>query len=439
MRDRLDCDVLIAGAGPTGLTLAIELVRRNISVRIIDLASEPFQGSRGKGLQPRTLEIFDLLGIIAPVLAAGALYPFLRIHLGPFAFNAGSLGTHHEARVERPYPNLLMVPQARTEQILRDHLSKLGCETEFGAGFAGMEQDDQGVGITLLDGETVRVRYLIGCDGGRSAVRKALGLVLHGADIDKKTMIVADLEIDDLDRSYWHVWPLNRAGPVSLSPLPHTKLFQLQAPASMGRDTLEESVHRRTGQRIKEIVWQSTFKHQSRMVDRYRVGRVLLAGDAAHIHPPSGAQGLNTGVQDAWNLGWKLASVIKGGDVALLDSYEAERLPVAANVLNLTKTLHVAKSRTRGDLTNQLSLSYDESPLSDGTAWGALHPGDRMPDKILPDGRRVFDVFRSGGPVQFVCRDGTHILVRPDGYVGSITQTATRDYARNAVEQIMFD
>ncbi len=434
-----DCDVLIAGGGPTGLTLAIELARRNIGVRLIDSAIEPFRGSRGKGIQPRTLEIFDMMGVISPFLEAGALYPFLYIHLGPFSFRAGSLGTHHSPSMDRPYPNLLMVPQWRTEEILSAHLLTLGCEAERGLGFTSMSQDDDGVSVLLSNGEFVRTRYLIGCDGGRSAVRKALGLALHGTEIDKKTMIVADLQITDLDRNFWHVWPLNRAGSVTLCPLPNTNLFQLQAPASVDKNGVEAAVHQTTGQRVNHVTWQSTFKHQSRMVDRYRVGRVLLAGDAAHIHPPSGGQGLNTGVQDSWNLGWKLASVIGGASPSLLDSYEQERLSVAAGVLDLTKELHVAKSRKRGELTNQLSHSYRDSVLSTGLPSDEMHPGDRMPDKILPDGRRLFDALRSNNATQFARRNGTQVLVRPDGYIGSIGKAKVDRFAGVAVAHADYD
>jgi 2-polyprenyl-6-methoxyphenol hydroxylase-like FAD-dependent oxidoreductase len=432
-------DVLIAGAGPTGLTLAIELVRRGVAVRLIDSANEPFRGSRGKGLQPRTLEIFDLMGVIKPIVEAGALYPYMRLHFGPFSFKIGSLGTHHVPDEKRPYPNLWMVPQWRTEEILRSHLATLGGAVEAGVGLESLTQDERSVMATLSTGETVRAAYLVGCDGGRSTTRKAVGLTLHGNDLDHKTMIVADLEIEGLDRRTWHVWPMNWGGARSLCPLPNTNLFQLQAPATIDIDGLEAGILRTTGQRVTKIAWQSRFKHQTRMVDRYRIGRVLLAGDAAHIHPPSGAQGLNTGIQDAWNLGWKLAWMVRGGDQSVLDSYEQERLPVAAAVLNLAKKLHVAKSLKRGDLTNQLTLNYRDSPLSTGAPLSGLSPGDRMVNRLLPDGSRVFDALRHGGASQFASRSGQFILVRPDGYVASITQTKLETYAGGPVSHFGWD
>jgi 2-polyprenyl-6-methoxyphenol hydroxylase-like FAD-dependent oxidoreductase len=432
-------DVLIAGAGPTGLTLTIELVRRGISVRCIDSAVEPFIGSRGKGLQPRTLEIFDLMGVIKPIIEAGSLYPYFRFHFGPVSFKLGSLGTHHAPDETRPYPNVWMVPQWRTEEILRSHLTALGGKVEVGIGLESLSQDEHSVSATLSTGETVRSGYLVGCDGSRSATRKALGLTLHGNDVDDKTMIVADLEIKDLDRQTWHVWPINRGGTPSLCPLPNTNLFQLQSPVSIDSGGLEAGVRRTTGQRVTRVAWQSRFKHQARMVDRYRVGRVLLAGDAAHVHPPSGGQGLNTGIQDAWNLGWKLAWMLRGGDQSVLDSYEQERLPVAAAVLNLTKELHAARSIKRGDLTNQLGLNYRDSPLSIGTPLSGLYPGDRMVNRLLPDGSCVFDALRHNGASQFVSRTGQFVLVRPDGYVASITRIKLESYAGGPVSNFDWD
>ena len=152
-----------------------------------------------------------------------------------------------------------------------------------------------------------------------------------------------------------------------------------------------------------------------RMVDHSRMGRVFLAGDAAHIHPPTGGQGLNTGIQDAYNLGWKLAHVLRGGPESLLDTYEAERLPVAAAVLGLSKQIFRTRSLKRGEATNQLRLHYRTSALSSGKPLGGLHPGDRMPDARLGDGSRLFEQMRGTHGTEFVMRDRTRILIRLTG------------------------
>jgi hypothetical protein len=172
------------------------------------------------------------------------------------------------------------------------------------------------------------------------------------------------------------------------------------------------------------------------MVQRYRAGRVFLAGDAAHVHPPSGGQGLNTGVQDAYNLGWKLACVLRGGPETLLDSYEAERLPVAAAVLGLSKHLYRSRSLKRGDATNQLALHYRASSLSSGRTLGSLHPGDRMPDIRLADGSRLFGSMRGPHATEVVTTEGARILIRPDGYIAHIGDRHFTDYAGFPVQQV---
>ncbi|MDB5470529.1 MAG: putative monooxygenase [Caulobacter sp.] len=156
----------------------VELLRRNIPIRLVDSASGPFLGSRGKGVQPRSLEIFDLIGIADEMVAVSSLYPFMKVHFGPFGFKTGSLGTHHPSSEALPYPNMLMIPQWRTEEILRAHLIKLGGKIEYDTGLAAVDQSDEGVTVTLTSGERVEARYLVGCDGGRSATRKAIGLEL---------------------------------------------------------------------------------------------------------------------------------------------------------------------------------------------------------------------------------------------------------------------
>jgi 2-polyprenyl-6-methoxyphenol hydroxylase-like FAD-dependent oxidoreductase len=427
--------VLIVGAGPTGLTLALDLARRAISFRLIEAAVKPFEGSRGKGIQPRTLEIFDDLGVIDAILGAGALYPKLRMHFGPLSFRAGSLGSFRKPTESVPYPNLWMVPQSRTEEILRARLSALGHEVEFGKELQTFSQEEHGLYATLSTGERVQADYLAGCDGGRSTVRKALGLKLEGEAVDEKPMLVADVEVEGLDRRDWHIWPLTRGSPVGLCPLPRTALFQLTAKAeSMGPD-IESAVHKATGHRIVRVSWSSIYRPAARMVNRFRVGRVFLAGDAAHVHPPTGGQGLNTGVQDAYNLGWKLAHVLRGGPDSLLDTYEAERLPIAA-VLGLSKRLYQTRSIKRGDATNQLALHYRTSSLSSGVTIGSLHPGDRMPDGLLNDGSRLFDHLRGGHATEIVTPDGPRILIRPDGYIAHIGTTHFTEYAGEPTRQI---
>jgi len=189
--------VLIVGAGPTGLTLGVDLARRGISFRLIDAAAAPFEGSRGKGIQPRTLEIFEDLEVIESILAAGALYPKLRTHLGPLSLRAGSLGSSRPSTDNVPYPNLWMVPQARTELILRERLREFGGEVEFGKALVAFAQDAGGVRATLSNGETVQADFLVGADGGRSTVRKALGLTLSGEEMDERRMLVADVHVAD--------------------------------------------------------------------------------------------------------------------------------------------------------------------------------------------------------------------------------------------------
>ena len=427
--------VLIVGAGPTGLTLAIDLARRNVPFRLIEAAPQSNTGSRGKGLQPRTLEIFEDLGMIDEILAAGALYPRLRIHAGPLSWRGGSLGSSKAATENVPYPNLWMVPQVRTEEILRQRLRALGGEVEFGIALAQFIQDEEAVHATLSNGETLDVEYLAGCDGARSAVRKTLGLELVGETLAEKLTLVGDVDVRGLDRQDWHVWPFAKGGALGLCPLPGTGLSQLTAPAS-AETRIEETVERATGYKVDRVVWKSTYRAQVRIVERYRVGRVLLAGDAAHVHPPTGGQGLNTSVQDAYNLGWKLAHVLSGGPQSLLDSYEAERLPIAAAVLGLSKRLLQTRSNKRGDATNQLALHYRSSPLSSGNALGRLHPGDRMPDARLDDGSRLFDHLRGPHATAVAMEDGTTILVRPDGYIASIGSGKTTEYAGQAVKVV---
>jgi hypothetical protein len=291
---------------------------------------------------------------------------------------------------------------------------------EPGTELTGFEQDDAGVTVTLVHArgtEAVRVEYLVGADGGHSRVRKALGVGFHGKTHEDERMIVGDVRVEGLDREHWHVWPLASGGTVALCPLPGTDRFQLTVQVKRAGEVpelTEHAVQQRflqaarpgPGVRLHDPSWLSLYRPNVRMVDRYRVGRVFLAGDAAHVHPPDGGQGLNTGVQDAYNLGWKLGQVLAGGPAALLDTYEEERLPIAASVLGLSSRLHAQASRNglrpqrRGAETQQLGLSYRGGSLAREATDGAggLLAGDRAPDAPCVDaaGRpvRLFDAFR---------------------------------------------
>src|SRR6202035_1534900 len=227
-----------------------------------------------------------------------------------------------------------------------------------------------------------------------------------------------------------------QSGLIALCPLPNTSLFQFTSKAKNAAAGIEGLVHKVTGHRVERVAWSSIYQPALRMVDRYRVGRVFLAGDAAHVHPPAGGQGLNTGVQDAYNLGWKLAHVLRGSPSSLLDTYKAEREPIAAAVLGLSKRMYKTRSIKRGDATNQLALHYRTSSLSSGVTIGSLHPGDRMPDGRLNDGSRLFDHLRGGYAIEIVTPEGPRILIRPDGYIAHIGTTHFAEYAGEPTRQI---
>jgi len=304
----------------------------------------------------------------------------------------------------------------------RGRSASLSSASEFNTALAAFNQHDHCVEAQLSTGETTRIAYLVGCDGGHSTVRKSLGIQLEGESIDEQPMFVADVEIDTLARHDWHIWPLAPGGAIGLCPLPQTSLFQLTGKASALEADPETVVHRATGHRVARLGWHSVYRPAVRMVNRYRVGRVFLAGDAAHVHPPAGGQGLNTGVQDAYNLGWKLAHVLNGGPDSLLDTYQSERLPIAAAVLGLSKHLHQKQSMKRGALTDQLGLHYRDSSLSSGQSLGALRPGDRMPNLPLANGASLFDHMRGPRATSLATIEGPRILIRPDGYIAHSSQ-----------------
>ncbi|MGY2060265.1 FAD-dependent monooxygenase [Nocardia gipuzkoensis] len=465
--------VLIAGAGPTGMTLGIELARRGVALRIVDKAAEHFIGSRGDGIQPRTLEVFDDLGVLDAVLTVGADVAPMKISIDGQIVGERRRSELREPSPAIPYPNPWVLGQSQIEGILRERLAELGVKVELSTAVAGLEQDPDGVTVTLdAPGgpETVRADYLIGADGGASTVRKAVGIAFEGVTDESLRMLIGDVRADVLDHAYGH-WFARAEAPmegIALTPLPGDRLFQFIGPLTDEHPTREimqatlDHYSGRTDIVLGEPVWASAWRPNIRLAQRFRDGRVFLAGDAAHVHPPTGGQGMNTGVQDAYNLGWKLAAALDGR-ADRLDSYDIERRAVAARVLGLSTDLldrHVAgdeSSMRRGADTFGLDISYRSAD-----ATGPLVAGDRAPDSLLraADGRtvRLFDLFRGphatllsfDAPAEpaaegvhshaivapgrtpadgeFVAVDGhaftdyaaspgTRILVRPDGYL----------------------
>src|SRR5690606_3685723 len=340
-------DVLICGAGATGLVLALDLARRGIPFLLVDKLARPFHGSRGKGLQPRSLEIFEALGVLDRLAAAGGPYPPLRRHLTYVRHIGDPLCCGFRdspSPPAEPYRMPLMVAQATTEAILRARLLELGHSPRYGHAVAGFDQHGDGVDVRVEapDGvRTVRARYLVGADGGGSFVRRTLDIGFRGRTLGQRAL-VADLAVTGLGRDAWHQFNEASDRLTMLCPLMGTDdLFQVQAALPPTGDIdlspagLEALLRERCNGldlRVIRAPWASVYEMNARLAERYRLGRVLLAGDAAHVHPPTGGQGLNTSVQDAWNLGWKLAAVLQGAPEALLDTYEAERRAVASDI-----------------------------------------------------------------------------------------------------------
>lgn len=481
IRRKSHLDVLITGAGPTGLTLAIELARRNINIRIIDRSPEYPVGSRAKGLQPRSLEIMADLEVAEELIAAGSTDVIFR------RFNRnellGDIKPEIFTRRDTRYSKGVLLPQWKVEDVLRAKLRLLGIEVEWGTELIDFSQSGTVVNAILKSQhgeETVNCAYMIGCDGGKSKVRKALGIKFEGETYEEERAFVGDVEVDGLTPDAWHIWMHPQMGfGFSLCPFACTTSWQLQTmalPDAEGQltepdlETFSRLFAERTGMEgvtLKNATWASLYRVNIRMADRFRSGRVFIAGDAAHVHSIAGGLGMNTGIQDAYNLGWKLAHVLnQQADERLLDTYEEERLPIAAWTLNISSERHrvvaeAIKKSGDGGLhniatkdTTQLNLNYRYSSLSSNAndVQTGVQAGDRAPDSLLPDGSWLSDVYR--GTHFTVLRSGSdrsneiwpasfgdkirefslpddisllfgtaraNYVVRPDGYIGLIS------------------
>ncbi|HEY2225706.1 FAD-dependent oxidoreductase [Actinomycetospora sp.] len=462
-------DVVVVGAGPTGLTAAIELARRGVRVRVLDAADGPHRGSRGKGMQPRTLELLDAMGVADRLVSLGRFELPIRRHDPDGSVQDVELNPAGVPDATTPWARSLIIPQWRTEQVLRERLGEEGLEVEYGRRVASLSQDESGVRIALEDGQELRAAWVVGADGGSSTVRRELGVGFLGETHEEIRLLLGDVELDGLDRDHWHMFSGAGAAYFALCPLPATSTWQVQIGHSDPEVHASEPVLREFVDalapriRVRRVVTSGDWRLNVRMADEYRVGRVLLAGDAAHVHSPAGGQGMNTGISDAINLGWKLAAVASGTAVeSLLDTYSAERLPIAAGVLGLSSALTGRRfwQRTSEQVRDALGFgtSYRGGPLaaSDDDDGPGPRPGDRAPNApLVVDGaatdlfaqrrRADWTVLTFGGAevtapelpstVQVLeadalaadavlreaygAGDGEVVVIRPDGYVWS--------------------
>ena len=332
-------DVLIVGGGPVGLTLAASLQARHVDVLLVDKAAEGANTSRAAVIHARTLEALRRIDVSEELVRRGIIVPRFTVRdrdraLLTIDFNG--LPTRH--------PYTLMLPQDITEEVLTSRLQQLGGRVHRPYELASLEQDGDGATATMVGGETVRAPYIVGADGMHSAVRGQTRIGFAG-DSYGHSFVLADVHLDwEFDDTEVMLY-LSPAGLVVAAPLPggrHRIVATVdEAPERPDREHIQALLDARGPQkhpaRVKDVVWSSRFRVHHRLADRYREGRIFLAGDAAHVHSPAGGQGMNTGIQDAVALGARIAGVLRdGADERTLDEYEAERRPVAADVVAFT-------------------------------------------------------------------------------------------------------
>jgi 2-polyprenyl-6-methoxyphenol hydroxylase-like FAD-dependent oxidoreductase len=409
----VETEVLVVGAGPVGLMAAIELRRRGIDVVIVDKRAEVAPWAKAVGVQPRTLEIFDAIGVVRAAIDASET---LR---GQLMYVNGQQAARIELTLppEVPY-RFVGIPQYATEEVLGAHLAGLGTTVRRGVEVTAFTADDHAVSATARenDGEiSISAQYIIGADGAHSVVRKGLGLGFEGDAFPEEYML-ADVEVDWHVPAGYTVRAMHQTDGVTddllvCIPLPGRGRYRMSAlvPDELKNDPNDAVAHgiQTTGptpelHHIQAVIdrlapepatatnmrWSSVFRISHRLVERYGVGRAFLAGDAAHIHPPTGAQGMNTGLQDAYNLGWKLALAVREAAApGLLDSYHAERHPIGEEVVG--RTVRAAREGIGAGETSiekvmlreaQLLVGYPDSPIVDGNGTFDPAPGARAPD-----------------------------------------------------------
>jgi 2-polyprenyl-6-methoxyphenol hydroxylase-like FAD-dependent oxidoreductase len=476
----MDTDVLIVGAGPVGLFLANECVRRGVRCRLVE--AKPTQSTHSKALAifPRTLEILDMAGLVAPFMEAAN-----RVTSVAVVTHGHTLARLRFEPDETPYPFIAMVPQNDTERLLAEHLQQTGGRVEYDTSFVSAVQRDDYVDVTLDhrgQRQTLTTAFLVGCDGAHSAVRHLLNLTFEGADYHSLFML-ADIDTNDaLPADELQLCP-SELGPAALFPMSSSRrrvvatVDQAEGEAP-SLDFVRQILRQRAPAAIeaRALRWSSYFHVHHRQVADMRVGRIFIAGDAAHIHSPFGGQGMNTGLQDVWNLAWKLDLMLHGhGRELLLRSYSAERRPVIAQVIRttdlLTKTMGTPSKLAQAlrdtiipvlsrfatfqhvfvDRLSELDVAYRDSPITDG-------PATRYFDESMRNGgiRSHFQLFIDDD-AEPVVRDAAHrlvsafpdvvdlrthrdagvTLVRPDGYVAYTAHTHGATAALNAVRRLL--
>ncbi len=450
-------DVIIAGGGPTGVMLASELRLHGAHVLVLEKDAEPTRVVRALGLHARGIEIMDQRGLLERLLPLGQQYPLGGFFAGIRKPRPKGLDTAH--------PYVLGLPQPVIDRLLTERALELGAEIRRGGELTGLSQDEDAVSLELADGTRLQARYLVGCDGGRSTVRKLLGVGFPGEPARREALLgevevtmppeaVAAVVAEVRETEKWF-----GVGPSGEG------LYRFVVPAEgLAGDRSVPPTLEEVKQRLRVVAgtdfgvhsprYLSRFGDATRLAERYRTGRVLLAGDAAHIHPPTGGQGLNLGLQDAFNLGWKLAAEINGwAPPDLLDSYQAERRPVAADVLDNTRAQTELISTEPGaravrrlmselmdfdevsryltEKVTGIGVRYDFGPgpeligrhlrdvgLKQGRLYGLLHGGRGL----LLDQTGGLSVTGWAGRVDYVADvsdelDVPAVLLRPDGHV----------------------
>ncbi len=449
--------VLISGAGPVGLTMALELTRFGVPVRLVDKMAGRENTSRAVALWPRTLELLERAGgdLSSRLVGLGNRVTVANIQAG----NA-SIARIELAGVATPYPFVLMLPQNETERVLADRLAAAGVQAELGTELADFTQDGSGVTATLrhADGgeEAGHYGWLVACDGAHSPIRHRLGLTFEG-DTLGNDWAQGDFHLDGVPfpenefAMWWHA-----DGPMVLFPLGGTRYrfivglgpSQGAVPPPPSTEAFQAIADNRGpgGIAIRDTIWTTSFRINERQVNTYRAGRVFLAGDAAHVHSPAGGQGMNTGMQDAVNLAWKLALVAHGAPVSpvLLDSYDPERRAVGAQVIatsgrmtrlgtlknpvarhlrdavmHLVLGLAPVQHRLEGALT-ETAIGYDESPLNGPTRPGSARAGSRV---VPPEGEIAYG---AGTAPLFTVRAGPQAGAPPSEGLGPLVDPVIR-------------